>query len=144
MGPVALAAHEAVTLPRLDGELKTVQRSEDADSVAFARGGDPRPAGYRRQQHNSQVEMTDPAWRAHLAVMAVLYADRRRNAPTIGDSTWRQQLPQRAFLPRMTSTALGLALVWYDAPAQIRQLQSMTAGAAQQRSPVFSSGGWDG
>lgn len=42
----------------------------------------------------------------------------------VGDSTWQQFTPQgpRAFLPLFDRRA---SLVWYDAPARIRQLQSL-------------------
>lgn len=48
-----------------------------------------------------------------------------------GDSTWRQFTPSgpRAFLPLFDHWA---SLVWYDAPARIRQLQSMTMAQLQQ------------
>ncbi len=48
-----------------------------------------------------------------------------------GDSTWQQFTPSgpRAFLPLFDHWA---SLVWYDAPARIRQLQSMTMAQLQQ------------
>ncbi|MDP1363013.1 FAD-dependent monooxygenase, partial [Klebsiella variicola] len=48
-----------------------------------------------------------------------------------GDSTWQQFTPSgpRAFLPLFDHWA---SLIWYDAPARIRQLQSMTMAQLQQ------------
>jgi 2-octaprenyl-3-methyl-6-methoxy-1,4-benzoquinol hydroxylase len=48
-----------------------------------------------------------------------------------GDSTWQQFTPAgpRAFLPLFDHWA---SLVWYDAPARIRQLQGMSMAQLQQ------------
>ncbi len=48
-----------------------------------------------------------------------------------GDSTWQQFTPQgpRAFLPLFDNRA---SLVWYDAPARIRQLQAMPVAQLQK------------
>lgn len=48
-----------------------------------------------------------------------------------GDSTWQQFTPSgpRAFLPLFDNWA---SLVWYDAPARIRQLQGMSMPQLQQ------------
>ncbi|EEU8515204.1 2-octaprenyl-3-methyl-6-methoxy-1,4-benzoquinol hydroxylase, partial [Salmonella enterica] len=61
------------------------------------------------------------AWQ--YAQSCMLITVKCENAP--GDSTWQQFTPTgpRAFLPLFDDWA---SLVWYDAPARIRQLQNLS------------------
>ncbi|EPY7926515.1 3-demethoxyubiquinol 3-hydroxylase [Klebsiella pneumoniae] len=127
----ALAAHEAVTL-RVGSELKTMQRGE-TQTALHLREGEMIHARLviGADGANSQVrEMAGigvHAWQYQQSctLISVECAD------DPGDSTWQQFTPSgpRAFLPLFDHWA---SLVWYDAPARIRQLQSMTMAQLQQ------------
>ncbi|HCD2097119.1 TPA: 2-octaprenyl-3-methyl-6-methoxy-1,4-benzoquinol hydroxylase [Klebsiella pneumoniae] len=127
----ALAAHEAVTL-RVGSELKTMQRGE-TQTALHLREGETIHARLviGADGANSQVrEMAGigvHAWQYQQSCMLISV----ECADDPGDSTWQQFTPcgPRAFLPLFDHWA---SLVWYDAPARIRQLQSMTMAQLQQ------------
>ncbi|HBR4670359.1 3-demethoxyubiquinol 3-hydroxylase [Klebsiella pneumoniae] len=127
----ALAAHEAVTL-RVGSELKTMQRGE-TQTALHLREGETIHARLviGADGANSQVrEMAGigvHAWQYQQSCMLISV----ECADDPGDSTWQQFTPSgpRAFLPLFDHWA---SLVWYDAPARIRQLQSMTMAQLQQ------------
>ena len=127
----ALAAHEAVTL-RVGSELKTMQRGE-TQTALHLREGETIHARLviGADGANSQVrEMAGigvHAWQYPQSCMLISV----ECADDPGDSTWQQFTPSgpRAFLPLFDHWA---SLVWYDAPARIRQLQSMTMAQLQQ------------
>ncbi|MCS5825598.1 2-octaprenyl-3-methyl-6-methoxy-1,4-benzoquinol hydroxylase [Klebsiella pneumoniae subsp. pneumoniae] len=127
----ALAAHEAVTL-RVGSELKTMQRGE-TQTALHLREGEMIHARLviGADGANSQVrEMAGigvHAWQYQQSCMLISV----ECADDPGDSTWQQFTPSgpRAFLPLFDHWA---SLVWYDAPARIRQLQSMTMAQLQQ------------
>ncbi|HIB4764667.1 TPA: 3-demethoxyubiquinol 3-hydroxylase, partial [Klebsiella pneumoniae] len=127
----ALAAHEAVTL-RVGSELKTMQRGE-TQTALHLREGETIHARLviGADGANSQVrEMAGigvHAWQYQQSCMLISV----ECADDPGDSTWQQFTPNgpRAFLPLFDHWA---SLVWYDAPARIRQLQSMTMAQLQQ------------
>ncbi len=127
----ALAAHEAVTLC-VGSELKTMQRGE-TQTALHLREGETIHARLviGADGANSQVrEMAGIGVHAP-AISAVLYADQRRMRRRSRRQHWQQFTPSgpRAFLPLFDHWA---SLVWYDAPARIRQLQSMTMAQLQQ------------
>ncbi len=127
----ALAAHEAVTLC-VGSELKTMQRGE-TQTALHLREGETIHARLviGADGANSQVrEMAGigvHAWQYQQSCMLISV----ECADDPGDSTWQQFTPSgpRAFLPLFDHWA---SLVWYDAPARIRQLQSMTMAQLQQ------------
>ena len=127
----ALAAHEAVTL-RVGSELKKMQRGE-TQTALHLREGETIHARLviGADGANSQVrEMAGigvHAWQSQQSCMLISV----ECADDPGDSTWQQFTPSgpRAFLPLFDHWA---SLVWYDAPARIRQLQSMTMAQLQQ------------
>ncbi|MDW3876982.1 2-octaprenyl-3-methyl-6-methoxy-1,4-benzoquinol hydroxylase [Klebsiella pneumoniae] len=127
----ALAAHEAVTL-RVGSELKKMQRGE-TQTALHLREGETIHARLviGADGANSQVREM-----AGIGVHALQYQQSCmlisvECADDPGDSTWQQFTPSgpRAFLPLFDHWA---SLVWYDAPARIRQLQSMTMAQLQQ------------
>ena len=127
----ALAAHEAVTL-RVGSELKTMQRGE-TQTALHLREGETIHARLviGADGANSQVrEMAGigvHAWQYQQSCMLISV----ECADDPGDSTWQQFTPSgpRAFLPLFDNWA---SLVWYDAPARIRQLQGMSMPQLQQ------------
>ncbi len=127
----ALAAHEAVTL-RVGSELKTMQRGE-TQTALHLREGETIHARLVIGADGANSSAGDGRHRrARLAISAVLYADQRRmRRRSRRRQHWQQFTPSgpRAFLPLFDHWA---SLVWYDAPARIRQLQSMTMAQLQQ------------
>ncbi|MEY7845138.1 3-demethoxyubiquinol 3-hydroxylase [Klebsiella africana] len=127
----ALAAHEGVTL-RIGSELEAMQRGE-AHTALYLREGEAIHARLviGADGANSQVrEMAGigvHAWQYQQSCMLISV----QCVDDPGDSTWQQFTPNgpRAFLPLFDNWA---SLVWYDAPARIRQLQSMTMTQLQQ------------
>lgn len=127
----ALAAHEGVTL-RVGGELEAMQRGE-AQTVLRLREGETIHARLviGADGASSQVrEMAGigvHAWQYQQSCMLISV----ECADDPGDSTWQQFTPSgpRAFLPLFDNWA---SLVWYDAPARIRQLQGMSMPQLQQ------------
>lgn len=125
----ALAAHEAVTL-RVGSELKTMQRGETQTALHLREGRRSTPGWLSAPTALTPVrEMAGIG--VHAAISAVLYADQRRMRRRSRRQHWQQFTPSgpRAFLPLFDHWA---SLVWYDAPARIRQLQSMTMAQLQQ------------
>ncbi|ROP59226.1 2-octaprenyl-3-methyl-6-methoxy-1,4-benzoquinol hydroxylase [Enterobacter sp. BIGb0383] len=127
----ALEAHPQVTL-HVPASLKTLERHPQhsvlhldngetltAKLVVGADGGNSRV----RQMAGIGIH----AWRYQQSCM--LISVRCEEEP--GDSTWQQFTPSgpRAFLPLYGEWA---SLVWYDTPARIRQLQSMSMPQLQQ------------
>ncbi len=126
----ALAAHEAVTL-RVGSELKTMQRGE-TQTALHLREGETIHARLVIGADGANSRAGDGRHRrARLAISAVLYADQRRMRRRSRRQHLQQFTPSgpRAFLPLFDHWA---SLVWYDAPARIRQLQSMTMAQLQQ------------
>ncbi|WP_218801625.1 3-demethoxyubiquinol 3-hydroxylase [Klebsiella quasipneumoniae] len=127
----ALTAHEGVTL-RVGGELEAMQRGE-AETALRLRDGETIHARLviGADGASSQVrEMAGigvHAWQYQQSCMLISV----QCADDPGDSTWQQFTPSgpRAFLPLFDNWA---SLVWYDAPARIRQLQGMSMPQLQQ------------
>lgn len=127
----ALTAHEGVTL-RVGGELEAMQRGE-AETALRLRDGETIHARLviGADGASSQVrEMAGigvHAWQYLQSCMLISV----QCADDPGDSTWQQFTPSgpRAFLPLFDNWA---SLVWYDAPARIRQLQGMSMPQLQQ------------
>ncbi|HBR6597006.1 3-demethoxyubiquinol 3-hydroxylase [Klebsiella pneumoniae] len=127
----ALAAHEAVTL-RVGSELKTMQRGETQTALHLLEGETIHArlvigADGANSQVREMAGIGVHAWQYQQSCMLISV----ECADDPGDSTWQQFTPSgpRAFLPLFDHWA---SLVWYDAPARIRQLQSMTMAQLQQ------------
>lgn len=127
----ALAAHEAVTL-RVGSELKTMQRGETQTALHLREGETIHArlvigADGATSQVREMAGIGVHAWQYQQSCMLISV----ECADDPGDSTWQQFTPSgpRAFLPLFDHWA---SLVWYDAPARIRQLQSMTMAQLQQ------------
>ncbi|MTH44909.1 3-demethoxyubiquinol 3-hydroxylase [Intestinirhabdus alba] len=127
----ALAAHPAVTL-RVPASLAALHRHSDGYALALDNG--ERIAArlvIGADGANSQVRQMAGigihAW--HYAQSCMLITVRCEASP--GDATWQQFTPAgpRAFLPLFDDWA---SLVWYDAPARIRQLQGMNMAQLQK------------
>ena len=126
-----LEAHPKVTL-RVPGSLIALHRHDDLQELEL-KGGEVIRAKLviGADGANSQVRQMAGigvhAWQ--YAQSCMLISVQCENDP--GDSTWQQFTPSgpRAFLPLFDHWA---SLVWYDAPARIRQLQSMTMAQLQQ------------
>ena len=125
----ALAAHEAVTL-RVGSELKTMQRGETQTALHLREGRRSTPGWLSAPTALPPVcgdgrhRRARPQYQQSCMLISVECAD------DPGDST-AAVYPSgpRAFLPLFDHWA---SLVWYDAPARIRQLQSMTMAQLQQ------------
>ena len=126
----ALAAHEAVTL-RVGSELKTMQRGETQTALHLREGRRSTPGWLSAPTALTPRCGRWPASACTPAISAVLYADQRRMRRRSRRQHRQQFTPSgpRAFLPLFDHWA---SLVWYDAPARIRQLQSMTMAQLQQ------------
>ena len=127
----ALAAHEGVTL-RVGGELEAMQRGEAQTALRLREGETIHArlvigADGASSQVREMAGIGVHAWQYQQSCMLISV----QCADDPGDSTWQQFTPSgpRAFLPLFDHWA---SLVWYDAPARIRQLQSMTMAQLQQ------------
>ena len=120
----ALAAHENVTL-RVPASLETMCAAEGESLLSFTDGSALRAklvigADGASSQVRQMAGIGTHAWQYPQSCMLITVAC--EDDP--GDSTWQQFTPAgpRAFLPLFDRWA---SLVWYDAPARIRQLQSL-------------------
>uniref|UniRef100_UPI0009A9903E 3-demethoxyubiquinol 3-hydroxylase n=1 Tax=Salmonella bongori TaxID=54736 RepID=UPI0009A9903E len=126
----ALEAHSGVTL-RVPASLTALHRHNEGYVLELADGERITPAlVIGADGANSQVRQMAGigihAWQ--YAQSCMLITVKCENAP--GDSTWQQFTPDgpRAFLPLFDNWA---SLVWYDAPARIRQLQGLPMSPLQ-------------
>ena len=127
----ALEAHQQVTL-RVGSALQTLQREPTLTTLRLSDGTECAAAlVIGADGANSQVRRLAgigvQGWQYQQSCM--LISVQCANDP--GDSTWQQFTPTgpRAFLPLSDHWA---SLVWYDAPARIRQLQAMSMPQLQQ------------
>jgi 2-octaprenyl-3-methyl-6-methoxy-1,4-benzoquinol hydroxylase len=127
----ALAAHEGVTL-RVGGELEAMQRGEAQTALRLREGETIHArlvigADGASSQVREMAGIGVHAWQYQQSCMLISV----QCADDPGDSTWQQFTPSgpRAFLPLFDNWA---SLVWYDAPARIRQLQGMSMPQLQQ------------
>jgi len=127
----ALEAHPQVTL-RVSASVTTLQRHRtysvlhlDDDSTLMAKLVVGADGGNSRVRQMAGIGIH--AWSYPQSCMLITV--RCENPP--GDSTWQQFTPSgpRAFLPLYGEWA---SLVWYDSPARIRQLQSLSMPQLQQ------------
>lgn len=121
----ALEAHPGVTL-RVPASLAALHHRHDGYALELADGEWVTPklvigADGANSQVRQMAGIGIHAWQ--YAQSCMLITVKCENAP--GDSTWQQFTPTgpRAFLPLFDDWA---SLVWYDAPARIRQLQSLS------------------
>lgn len=126
-----LAAHEGVTL-RVGGELEAMQRGEAQTALRLREGETIHArlvigADGASSQVREMAGIGVHAWQYQQSCMLISV----QCADDPGDSTWQQFTPSgpRAFLPLFDNWA---SLVWYDAPARIRQLQGMSMSQLQQ------------
>lgn len=127
----ALEAHPQVTL-RVPASLVTLQRhpqhsvlhldDDDTLTAKLVVGADGASSRVRQM-----AGIGIHAWNYQQSCMLITV--RCEEVP--GDSTWQQFTPSgpRAFLPLFDEWA---SLVWYDSPARIRQLQSLSMPQLQQ------------
>lgn len=127
----ALAAHEGVTL-RVGGELEAMQRGEAQTALRLREGETIHArlvigADGASSQVREMAGIGVHAWQYQQSCMLISV----QCADDPGDSTWQQFTPSgpRAFLPLFDNWA---SLVWYDAPARIRQLLGMSMPQLQQ------------
>ncbi|WP_374245020.1 3-demethoxyubiquinol 3-hydroxylase [Klebsiella quasipneumoniae subsp. similipneumoniae] len=127
----ALAAHEGVTL-RVGGELEAMQRGEAQTALRLREGETIHArlvigADGASSQVREMAGIGVHAWQYQQSCMLISV----ECADDPGDSTWQQFTPSgpRAFLPLFDNWA---SLVWYDAPARIRQLLGMSMPQLQQ------------
>ncbi|WP_312624445.1 3-demethoxyubiquinol 3-hydroxylase [Scandinavium sp.] len=127
----ALEAQEKVTL-RVPASLETMLHGTEGYSLGFTDGSELQAKlVIGADGANSQVRQMSGigvhAWQYPQSCMLITVEC--ENEP--GDSTWQQFTPDgpRAFLPLYDNWA---SLVWYDTPARIRQLQSMSLEQLEQ------------
>lgn len=121
----ALEAHPNVTL-RVPASLAALHRHHDSQVLELADGEQIMAklvvgADGANSQVRQRAGIGIHAWQ--YAQSCMLISVQCEQAP--GDSTWQQFTPDgpRAFLPLFDRWA---SLVWYDAPARIRQLQTLS------------------
>ena len=121
----ALEAHPQVTL-RVPASVKSMRRDGDRQVLALDDGDTLTVklvvgADGANSQVRQMAGIGIHAW--HYQQACMLISVECENAP--GDSTWQQFTPSgpRAFLPLFDNRA---SLVWYDTPARIRQLQTLS------------------
>lgn len=127
----ALEAHPQVTL-RVPASLKAMHRDHNGYQLELDDGATLTVAlVIGADGANSQVRQMAGigihAW--HYQQSCMLISVQCENSP--GDSTWQQftAAGPRAFLPLFDNWA---SLVWYDAPARIRQLQALSLPQLQR------------
>lgn len=127
----ALEAHERISL-RVGASLQAMRREEMYTSLTLTDGSqlDARlvvGADGASSQVRQFAGIGIHAWQYQQSCMLISV----QCADDPGDSTWQQFTPAgpRAFLPLFDHWA---SLVWYDAPARIRQLQGMSMAQLQQ------------
>lgn len=127
----ALEAHERISL-RVGTSLQAMRREEIYTSLTLTDGSqiDARlvvGADGASSQVRQLAGIDIHAWQYQQSCMLISV----QCAGDPGDSTWQQFTPAgpRAFLPLFDHWA---SLVWYDAPARIRQLQGMSMAQLQQ------------
>ena len=120
----ALEAHEKVTL-RVPASLDALVTADGESLLTFTDGRELRAklvvgADGASSQVRQMAGLGTHAWQYAQSCMLITAAC--ENDP--GDCTWQQFTPAgpRAFLPLFDRWA---SLVWYDAPARIRQLQAL-------------------
>ncbi|WP_194205455.1 3-demethoxyubiquinol 3-hydroxylase [Superficieibacter sp. 1612_C1] len=121
----ALEAHPQVTL-RVPASVKSMRYDGDRQVLALDDGDTLTVklvvgADGANSQVRQMAGIGIHAW--HYQQACMLISVECENAP--GDSTWQQFTPSgpRAFLPLFDNRA---SLVWYDTPARIRQLQTLS------------------
>jgi 2-octaprenyl-3-methyl-6-methoxy-1,4-benzoquinol hydroxylase len=127
----ALEAHERISL-RVGTSLQAMRREEMYTSLTLTDGSqiDARlvvGADGASSQVRQLAGIGIHAWQYQQSCMLISV----QCAGDPGDSTWQQFTPAgpRAFLPLFDHWA---SLVWYDAPARIRQLQGMSMAQLQK------------
>lgn len=127
----ALEAHERISL-QVGTSLQEMRRGETYTSLTLTDGSqlDARlvvGADGASSQVRQLAGIGIHAWQYQQSCMLISV----QCADDPGDSTWQQFTPTgpRAFLPLFDHWA---SLVWYDAPARIRQLQGMSMAQLQQ------------
>ena len=127
----ALEAHERISL-RVGTSLQAMRREEMYTSLTLTDGSqiDARlvvGADGASSQVRQLAGIGIHAWQYQQSCMLISV----QCAGDPGDSTWQQFTPAgpRAFLPLFDNWA---SLVWYDAPARIRQLQGMSMAQLQK------------
>lgn len=125
-----LGTHPGVTL-RVPASLIALHRHNDGYALELADGERIMPklvigADGANSQVRQMAGIGIHAWQ--YAQSCMLITVKCENAP--GDSTWQQFTPDgpHAFLPLFDDWA---SLVWYDAPARIRQLQGLSMAQLQ-------------
>jgi 2-octaprenyl-3-methyl-6-methoxy-1,4-benzoquinol hydroxylase len=126
-----LAEHPQVTLKTPatltsllhDGEMHQLLFADDTDLAAKLVIGADGATSQVRQMAGIGIH----AWQYQQSCMLITV----RCEEDPGDSTWQQFTPEgpRAFLPLFDNWA---SLVWYDAPARIRKLQTLSMAQLQQ------------
>lgn len=127
----ALEAHENVTL-RVPDSLKALHRHEGGYLLELANGDELAVklvvgADGANSQVRQMAGIGIHAWQYQQSCMLITV--KCENDP--GDSTWQHFTPNgpHAFLPLFGHWA---SLVWYDTPARIRQLQSLSMEQLQR------------
>ncbi|VDZ84202.1 2-octaprenyl-3-methyl-6-methoxy-1,4-benzoquinol hydroxylase [Kluyvera intermedia] len=127
----ALAAHPQVTL-REGTTLNNMSPEGEGDVLRLADGSEIHAklvvgADGALSQVRQQAGIGIHGWQYPQSCMLITV--KSENEP--GDSTWQQFSPAgpRAFLPLFDNWA---SLVWYDTPARIRQLQSLSMPQLQR------------
>ena len=127
----ALDAHPQVTL-RVPSSLRSIDFQADSHQLVFENGETlSAKLVVGADGANSRVRESAGigihAW--HYQQACMLITVQCENDP--GDSTWQHFTPTgpHAFLPLFDNWA---SLVWYDTPARVRQLQSLTLPQLQQ------------
>lgn len=127
----ALEAHENVTL-RVPDSLKALHRHEGGYLLELANGDELAVklvvgADGANSQVRQMAGIGIHAWQYQQSCMLITV--QCENDP--GDSTWQHFTPNgpHAFLPLFDRWA---SLVWYDTPARIRQLQSLSMEQLQR------------
>ena len=127
----ALEAHERISL-QVGTSLQEMRRGETYTTLTLTDGSqlDARlvvGADGASSQVRQLAGIGIHAWQYQQSCMLISV----QCADDPGDSTWQQFTPAgpRAFLPLFDHWA---SLVWYDAPARIRQLQGMSMAQLQQ------------
>ena len=127
----ALEMHPGVTL-RVPATLASMLRAEQESLLTFTDGETLRAtlvvgADGANSQVRQMAGIGTHSWQYPQSCMLITV----ECADAPGDSTWQHFTPDgpRAFLPLFDRWA---SLVWYDAPARIRQLQSLPLAQLEQ------------
>ena len=127
----ALEAHQNVTL-RVPTSLETLLHGTQGYQLSFTDGSELQAklvvgADGANSQVRQMAGIGVHAWQYQQSCMLITV----ECDEDPGDSTWQQFTPDgpRAFLPLFDRWA---SLVWYDSPARIRQLQSLSMAQLEQ------------